>query len=766
MTQFEEFKSSTREDEIKAKFLTFLSVSLDMRYNIDCYTDNILFEFKYDKDIRSPDVLAQATYYLNALLKHGDKIPPYIALINIDEIAVFESSVVEPIYKRNSLFSNGSPSNPDAAVVNAVSKYINTLYFCASFDYEEEFVIALDSVKDLLNKKRIVAEKIKISNVKRAYNGYVRQLGDYILSQSSSSGVFEFRADAIGKAVIVADSPITNEYSIDFQFDNGAKRIENIDKSAYDSYWKQWKRITTDEEAIAVFKTIYDLLGISDRRTKGQFYTPHNLAKEAWNRIINELGDNFWESGNWRIWDCCAGTGNLEYDVIPDSCKQYMYLSTLDIEEVDTLKQKFPLNRCVFQYDFLDDHINKLPTMLKTDMADQNIKWLFLINPPYVEAQGKSSVQSGTTQSNLQDRMKYENLGDAAREMFSQFLYRIEKEFKNKYFLGLFSSVKFFTSKKFEGFRYFWTPEFKGGFVVNASEHFQCKGNWPLIFSLFDRTFRRQLELGVNPWMNQTFEYDIYDKNLNNVGTKKFKVFDKTKNFRLYFPDNPSSLTVRTPLLSSGIALSTGNTYCEPFAPHGFVATMVFIGGDFQQQNRCFLASGVVNTNHNNIYLTEENYKDVLIGFSLYKCPNSSWLNNKDFFSIPNRPLTDEEKMDCLLYSLISHFNNCATYRFADGSTIMNKLNPLDAQRFDFSQCSAVGKAAFQEAKLYLLNDVKYDQLNTLFGRGAFLGFYQYRTTPDSDHDQCYGIKYKTSFDNAIEELRKRIEQIALEVCF
>ena len=39
----------------------------------------------------------------------------------------------------------------------------------------------------------------------------------------------------------------------------------------------------------------------------------------------------------------------------------------------------------------------------------------------------------------------------------------------------------------------------------------------------------------------------------------------------------------------------------------------------------------------------------VAIGFALYKSPVQTWLNNKDFFSIPNRELNETEKQDCIL---------------------------------------------------------------------------------------------------------------------
>ncbi|MDR0326709.1 MAG: hypothetical protein LBI05_00280, partial [Planctomycetaceae bacterium] len=48
------------------------------------------------------------------------------------------------------------------------------------------------------------------------------------------------------------------------------------------------------------------------RRALGQFYTPSKIAKIAWNMFVQQLGEKFWQDGTWRIWDNCAGSGNLE----------------------------------------------------------------------------------------------------------------------------------------------------------------------------------------------------------------------------------------------------------------------------------------------------------------------------------------------------------------------------------------------------------------------------------------------------------------------
>lgn len=764
MTNFEKLQTFIHEDEVKSLIVQLLGIDLNTRFSTDCYSQNVLFEFKYETGVKKPSVLAQCLYYLNYLKNHGEHIPPFTALINKDECAVFLTDTLKEGYEKDNLFVTGSPSTPSSASIDEAKKYYDTLYFYSEIENDDDLNSVISVLKDLLHNKRIVADKIKASNVKRAYKGYIRQLGDYIINQSASNGVFEFRADAIGKASI-QNQDLQGNYTISFQFDNGSKIISNISGVAYDSYWKQWKRITDEQEANNVFKTIYDLLGMSDRRTKGQFYTPTSLAKEAWKRLTEKIGSNFWLDGSWRIWDCCAGTGNLEYDVIPETVMQYLYLSTLDIEEVDQLNSKFPLAKKIFQYDFLNNHPNSYPQCLKDDLENPNLKWLILINPPYAEAQGVTEIQSGVASSNVQQQMQYDNLGDAARDMFAQFLYRIEKELRNKYFLALFSPKKIISSKKYARFRNYFRPLYHGGFVVNAKEHFQCSGEWPIIFSLFDR--RQGTQFDSEHWKNLNLGYDAFDKNCNITCVKNIKVYDKEREFRKMFDyidfEQP---IVRMPFLSSAIQLSTTRTYNNPLVTESFIATMQFIGSNLQQQDRCFIASGIINNNHNNVVINTNNYIKCLTGFGLFKSIDLNWFNKEDVMELPSRELTEEEVYDCVLYGLLSKSNQTATYRFSSGEIITNKLNPMDETLFDFSKCSELGKQVFALLKDYLENKVNYKNINTRFGKGKFLGLYQYQMDPDADHLDCFGIKYSSDFNDKIEELRQRVSLLAEEVCF
>lgn len=70
------------------------------------------------------------------------------------------------------------------------------------------------------------------------------------------------------------------------------------------------------------------------------------------------------------------------------------------------------------------------------------LKWVILINPPFAESQQggvKGSNKTSVSTTRLQVKMHADNLGETSRELFAQFLYRIQREFRSRHaWLGLF----------------------------------------------------------------------------------------------------------------------------------------------------------------------------------------------------------------------------------------------------------------------------------------------------------------------------------------
>ena len=78
-----------------------------------------------------------------------------------------------------------------------------------------------------------------------------------------------------------------------------------------------------------------------------------------------------------------------------------------------------------------------MPQKLMDDLKNPNLKWIIFINPPFATSQ-KSSREKGhdskidVSKTAVRELMTKENLGAASRELFTQFIYRISKEFNNK----------------------------------------------------------------------------------------------------------------------------------------------------------------------------------------------------------------------------------------------------------------------------------------------------------------------------------------------
>ncbi len=82
-----------KEEEVKAEFCKFFKMKIFALRGIDHYTEHVLFEFKYDRNLKNPEnvarVLAQVMYYAR-LLKFGAgltryPLPPVICVVDKNE---------------------------------------------------------------------------------------------------------------------------------------------------------------------------------------------------------------------------------------------------------------------------------------------------------------------------------------------------------------------------------------------------------------------------------------------------------------------------------------------------------------------------------------------------------------------------------------------------------------------------------------------------------------------------------------------------------
>lgn len=232
----------------------------------------------------------------------------------------------------------------------------------------------------------------------------------------------------------------------------------------YGRFWTIFHRPPKDEYRNYILERRDSLIPVVERVFKGAFYTPLHIVDKAYDHLTFVLGKN-WQK-RYKVWDMCCGVGNLE---VKHSNHRNLFMSTLDQSDVDVMKAT---KTCVaahrFQYDYLNDDVtedgtidysltDKLPEELRAAIAARE-KILVLINPPYAEA-----MHAGTgVATTVVGRALGGDVGFARREVFIQFLLRIQAEIPNAV-VAMFSKLKYVNAPNFDDFRDKWNARYLAG---------------------------------------------------------------------------------------------------------------------------------------------------------------------------------------------------------------------------------------------------------------------------------------------------------------
>ena len=283
------------------------------------------------------------------------------------------------------------------------------------------------------------------------------------------------------------------------------------------------------------------LIDDTDRRRKGDFYTPSIWVDEAHKLLSKNLGDNWKEE--YMVWDCAWGTGNLTRDYRFKD----LYCSTLHNEDLN-IGARYNKDACKFQYDFLNDDVEEFEeiegmiksalNMRKTnaDLANNTFesamnklratklykcapglidglmgwngkekkKLLFFINPPYNGPGGKKNmigvkVDTGkeSIDTNIRDLMKKLKVGGSGN-LYTQFIYRIIHLSKFLNFdinLGIFSPPLFTQADNFSDIEKFIHNKLVDGFYFSSGEFSGTQSNWGISFTLWCSDIKKEYKI-------------------------------------------------------------------------------------------------------------------------------------------------------------------------------------------------------------------------------------------------------------------------------
>ena len=513
---------------------------------------------------------------------------------------------------------------------------------------------------DLLDKKAITEENFL--DVFAYWDGL---FGPYVRNGRKSSEYFLSDIEQ-GKSIVAQGGQVLFSVS-------GAEGYvpKTLQPEKYLHFWQNYEKVPPS--AMMRIRQMADRLTEDFRRRfTGEFFTPIDFAAKGLEYIERTVGYEWWKRGNVRLWDMAAGTGNLEFR-LPSSALQYCYISTLEAEDAKYCQKIFPAATC-FQYDYLADDIpalagqmtfgqtRKMPPNLVADLANPDITWIILINPPFATANtvgGETGKKSKDTVSmtTLREWMNEEDYGEASRELFTQFLFRISKEFKGRQaYLGMFSKLKYINSNNDQKIRDgFFQYQYERGFIFPIKCFYGATGNFPVGFLVWNLAKKRHLA-------EQDITLDVFNADVEKVGTKRFPSVERTAMLNKWCPRPKWDGKSIMPTFVSAFNLKTDNKDKRNHVAPGFLCSVSSKGDDFQNQNSVFILSAPY-ANAGAFSVTPENFERAMVLHAVKKIPKATWTNDRDAFYAPSMELPAEFVTDCVVWSAFADSNYAVSLR-------------------------------------------------------------------------------------------------------
>ena len=784
MSLYETLKTAKSEEDVKDAYIKALGLKNLSKNLIDIQTKEIWFEAK-DKPTSTYAMFTQLLHYVDAALKKGESVPPFLAVIDTAKAALMKTTDVMPLFKDKTIKWGKSASQFEQVTLEQVSTHIGTHFVSFKIEtHEQEFI---STVKLAIKSGEIIRTKITPDNLKQVFDKWVALIGKELSGVDETDYALLFFADIMhdGKHATHENLPARLLHDGEkpvFLLNNKTYNLGNYE--GYRQFWMIYHKPPQPEYRNYLLERRDSLIPLDERSFKGAYYTPLAVVDKAYDLLAETLGNN-WQK-NYVVWDMCCGVGNLE---VKHSNPRNVFMSTLDQADVDVMKAS---KTCVaatrFQYDYLNDDItdddkidyaltNKVPPALRQAIAEGK-KLLVLINPPYAEAAHNDNVSGGDgaeTKVGVANTKVANNMrgyGSATRELFTQFVARIALEIPNCT-LAMFSKMKYINAPFFEKFRQIWFAKYLGGFVVHSKAFDGLKGNFPIGFLVWDTSVKNKID---------EISTEIIDKNAHPVGEKSFFNVPNEKMLNVWI-DRPKSNTLEVIPLTNALTPASKKDF-KTWSDNA-LAYLTAWGNDIQHTNGTYILSSRAYGDSGGIYINDFNLWQVATIFSVRRLIKPTWLNDRDQFLQPTQPLSDEFKTDCLIWMLFNGSNLTASANDLAWSgkkwSIVNHFIPFTEaevgapERFesDFMVQYLSDKTLSTEADLVLKEGKKLWQAyfsqtdehgvrESLKLNRADVGWYQIRKALEARNTNGYSAPvsfdtFKTAYETLGDKLRPQV---------
>lgn len=657
MSLLQALASAKTEEDVKDAYIAALGLKNVFKGLVDIQTPEIWFEAK---EAPKPPLLmfAQLLVYVRAARKRGEAIPGFLGVIDREKAALMATEHALPLLDDDAIVWPKSGSAADKALAAQIAPIIEPYFVLYPINgYEAEFIKA---IKDAVGEGRIIRTPITPDNLRQVFDKWVAMVGLELGVKRQADYAVLFFADIMhdGHNEAMRRLPARLLFSGGLPvFIIGNEQYELASARGYHNFWNIYLRPPEEKHRHYLLERRDSLLPLDEQKFKGAFYTPLHIVDKAYDQLAATLGED-WQQ-KFIVWDMCAGVGNLE---AKHSNLRNVLMSTLDAEDVTIMRSNPAFAGAeIFQYDYLNDDVtdfgeidysltDKVPVALRQAIADSKAgkegakPILVLINPPYGEAantQGNAG-KTGIARTRVSAGMSH--LGYAARELFVQFLHRIELELPRAT-LAIFSTLKYINAPNFGDFRAKWNAQYLDGFLVHSKAFDGLNGNFPIGFLLWD------LKQAARSTVISTVALDkagqlISEKSIFNI-----------PNSRLL-----SGWMARLKTAGENIPLKNAITpqlaHAKVTSWHNDAIGYLFANSnDVQNAGTKTAVFSSVYSAGNGYYITKQNLWQAAIIFSVRMIIPHTWQNHNDQFLQPSQPLTDAFKSDCLIWMLFAGKN-------------------------------------------------------------------------------------------------------------
>ncbi len=670
MTLYTQLQTVRSEEDVKDAYIKALGLKGYTKGLIDIQTNEIWFEAKDTGRTSTYAMFTQLLHYVQVALNKGEKVPPFLAVIDTEKAAIMKSTDVLPFLAKKTIKWGKSASQYTQEALDEISAHIGTHFVSFKIStHEDEFI---STVKVAIQSGDIIRTQITPDNLKQVFDKWVAMVGREIVGVAEEDYALLFFAD------IMHDGTVSTHANLPAEllhkngapvFSLGGKMFELGNKEGYRQFWAIYHKPPKSEYRDYLLERRDSLIPLDERSFKGAYYTPLHVVDKAYDKLTETLGKN-WQK-DYIVWDMCCGVGNLE---VKHSNPRNIYMSTLDQADIDVMKAT---KTCVaaqrFQYDYLNDDItdfgqidyslsNKVPAPLRAAIAAGK-KILVLINPPYAEVgtRGVTEVKlgaenkTGVATTRVGESMTH--YGYASRELFAQFLARIGIEMPTAT-VAMFSTMKYINAPNFEKFRQAWNAQYQGGFVIHNQAFDGLSGKFPIGFLIWKSDQTAAIKTPITE-----ISVDVLDRNAQAIGEKVYCNVPNTHLLTNWIGRQKSNQVDALPLINATTPTTKTVGVRRTKWADGAIGHMLCDSNDVQHaEQETAVFSSVHSIGHaGGFFITPENLLQAVAVFSVRKLVRPTWLNDRDQFLQPTAPLSDEFKTDCLIWTLFNRGNLTAS---------------------------------------------------------------------------------------------------------